>query len=259
MPDTLLVNKNSQGVVTLTLNRTDKHNAFDDTLITTLIEQLTDLAETPRLRVLVISGTGTSFSSGADLLWMKTMVNYSQEKNIQDALQLAELMRRLYEFPKPTIARINGDAFGGALGLIACCDIAIAVNDAKFTFSEVRLGLAPAVISPYVVAAIGPRNTKRLFLTGERFSAENAYHLGLIHYLTSAATLDDTVNQQISLLLKGGPCAQTHCKQLVHHVAPLTEATTLSTAKLIAELRTSDEGQEGLKAFLEKRKPSWIK
>jgi len=259
MPDALLVSKNPQGVVTLTLNRPEKHNAFDNSLIATLIEQLSDLAETPALRVLVITGTGASFSSGADLLWMKTMVNYTQEENRHDALQLAELMRRLYEFPKPTIARVNGDAFGGALGLIACCDIAIAVNNAKFAFSEVKLGLVPAVISPYVIAAIGTRHAKRLFLTGERFSAENAYQTGLIHGLISGETLDDTVNKQISVLLKGGPSAQSHCKQLVHRIAPLTEATTQLTAELIAEVRTSDEGQEGLNAFLEKRNPNWIK
>jgi methylglutaconyl-CoA hydratase len=257
MVDEVLTTVDNRGVATLTLNRPAKHNAFDDTLIQTLTRQLEALDNDSNIRIVVLTGAGPSFSSGADLGWMQSMVNYSEEANRQDALRLAGLMETLNTLAKPTVARVNGAAFGGALGLIACCDIAVATEDCQFAFSEVKLGIVPAVISPYIIAAIGPRWARKLFLTGEVFNATLARKTGLVHEVVAADKLDGAVNRQIHLLLKGGPAAQHTIKKLIQTLVDNDSHISQYTADIIAEVRTSPEGQEGLHAFLEKRKPVW--
>lgn len=255
MPKSLLIETDQRGVCTLTLNRPERHNAFNAELINELLAALLKINNDDAVRVVVITGSGESFSSGADLEWMKASAKFDEADNIRDALQLSNLMHLLYDLTKPTIARINGPAFGGALGLIACCDIAVASDTALFAFSEVRLGLAPAVISPYILMSMGPRHARRLFLTAERFTAEEALSFDLIHKVTTPSQLDDEIENQINMLLKGGPEAIKACKKLIPRLTNAQIEEEL--ARLIAKLRTSPEGQEGLTAFFEKRKPSW--
>ena len=246
-----------RGVAYLTINRPEKRNAFDDVLISDLIDQIIALDDNSSVRVVVLSGEGKIFSSGADLDWMKSMAEFDEASNLTDSLKLAELMSQLYKMRKPTIARINGDAFGGAIGLIACCDIAISVIEAQFSFSEVKLGIIPAVISPYIIEAIGSRQAKRVFLTGEKISAFDAFRMGLVHDCVSQDDLHKTVEKNIKQLLNGGPVAQYEIKQLVHSFSSIDESVKENTAKIIARLRVSSEGQEGISAFLEKRIPEW--
>jgi len=257
--DNVLVNIDPRGVCTLTMNRPDKHNAFDDTLIKNLLAALIQADNNETIRMVIITGSGASFSSGADLNWMRAMANVDHTTNYNDALQLAALLHTLYSFSKPTIARVNGAAFGGAVGLIACCDIAISVESARFAFTEVLLGIIPAVIAPYVVTAIGPRQAKRLFLSAEKFSASDAQHFGLLHICGAAEELDNLVETQAKALLKAGPLAQKACKQLIQKLSGMPDDIGPYTAELIAQLRTANEGQEGLSAFLEKRAPQWAK
>lgn len=248
----------SGGVATLTLNRAETRNAFDDALVAELGDALVRLDEDPTVRVVILTGADKTFSSGADLGWMKRMAAFDAEANRADALKLAGLMRTLDTLSKPTVARVNGAAFGGAVGLVACCDIAVSVDLAKFSLSEVRLGLVPSVIAPYVVRAIGAREARRWFLTADAFDAATAQRVGLVHEVVSYAALDFTVNAQVAALLKGGPIALAAAKRLVARVsAPIDEAVIVETAELIAELRISPEGQEGLTAFFEKRAPRW--
>lgn len=251
-----------KGVLTLSLNRPEVHNAFDADTIQALTSALETADQSQDVRLVVISGTGTSFSAGADLNWMRALVDASQQENEQDALQLARLIRTLNYLSKPTIARINGNAFGGGVGLIAACDITIAVNNALFGLTEAHLGLAPAVISPYVIRKIGERNARRYFLSAERFDAQKAQEIGLIQQSVSTEELDGAVNQVIKLILKGGPQAVITCKQLVFAIAGHNQESQLSidkyTAGVIAGMRVMDEGQEGLAAFLEKRKADWV-
>jgi methylglutaconyl-CoA hydratase len=257
MDQPLFVATDNRGVCTLTLNRPERHNAFDDRLITLLLQKLEQIESDPTVRVVILTGTGKSFSSGADLEWMRGMAKYDEKTNREDARRVAELMERLNTLAKPTIAQVNGPAFAGAVGLIACCDIVIASERAEFAISEVRLGLAPAVISPYVIAAIGARQARRLFLTAERISSEEARRIGLVHEVTSDDALADAVEKQVYYLLKAGPNALTECKRLILR---LTKRETLEdTSTLIARLRVSEEGQEGMMAFFEKRKPKWVK
>lgn len=243
------------------LNRPDVHNAFDHRLIAELTAALQEAGRDPAVRAVVLTGVGASFSAGADLHWMRGMAKASEAENRDDSLRLATLMRTLQFLPKPTVARVNGAAYGGGVGLIACCDIAIGVDTAKFGLTEVKLGLVPAVISPYVVAAIGVRQARRLFLTGEIFDAETAARIGLLHEAVSADYLDDTVHTVLKQLAKAGPAAQREAKQLAFDMHGLTEAAAeridQANAALIARLRVSDEGQEGLGAFLDKRAPAW--
>ena len=257
----LLTSRSSDGVFTITLNRTDIHNAFDDKLITELTRTLETAGTDVTIRVVVLTGNGKSFSAGADLNWMRRMAAFSEEENYHDAMVLGELMLTLNRLPKPTIARVNGAAYGGGVGLIACCDMAIAVNDAQFALSEVKLGLIPAVISPYVVAAIGEKKARRYFLTGERFSAADAVSIGLLNASVAPNELDQAVKEMVDLLLVAGPVAQTEAKDLIASVAhrPTTDSVVADTAERIAHVRISPEGQEGLGAFLEKRQPGWIK
>ena len=251
-----------QGPVGLvTLNRPERHNAFDDVMIGELTEALRAMEADESVRVVVLSGAGRSFSAGADLNWMKRMGGFSLDENRRDAMGLATLMRTLAHLRKPTIARVQGAAYGGGVGLVACCDIACATQQTMFALTEAKLGLVPAVISPYVVAAIGERFARRYFLTGERFEAADAWRLGLIHEMTlTEADLDDKVGEIVDALLACGPVAQREAKELIRAVAgkPVTSELIQDTAERIAKLRASPEGREGVSAFLEKRKPSWI-
>lgn len=252
----------NRGVLTLSMNRPQVHNAFDTVMIRELTAALQAADQDETTRIVVITGSGPSFSAGADMKWMRSLKEASLEDNERDALELAGLMRSLNYLSKPTIARVNGAAFGGGLGLITACDITIAVDSARFGLTEARLGLAPAVISPYVFRRIGEGNARRYFLSGERFDAHQAKNIGLIQQYVAAEQLDDAVEDMLSALLKGGPLAVAHCKHLAFlvagHSAKSQQSLDEYTAKLIARLRVSAEGQEGLAAFLEKRRPAWV-
>ena len=247
-------------VARLRLDRPALHNAFDDALIAGLTDALQALGRDPGVRAVVLEGAGASFSAGADLNWMRGMAAASEDANREDSLRLARLMRTLDELPKPTIARVQGAAFGGGVGLVACCDIAIAAQEAKFGLTESRLGLLPAVISPYVISAIGARNARRYFATAEIFDAAEALRIGLLHQVVAADELDAAVDRQIALLLKAAPFASADAKRLVREVAAATDRDRLDhdNAALIAALRVSPEGQEGLGAFLDKRRALWV-
>ena len=248
-------------VARLRLDRPELHNAFDAGLIAGLTHALAELGNDPSIRVVVLEGAGPSFSAGADLNWMRGMAAAGEAENREDSLRLARLMRTLDALPKPTIARVQGAAFGGGVGLVACCDIAIATRNATFGLTEARLGLLPAVISPYVIDAIGPRQARRWFATAERFDAAEAHRIGLVHLLVDdEAALDAAVHQQTNLLLQAGPFAAATAKALVRRVAHAggdADALDATNAALIAALRVSPEGQEGLAAFLGKRRPNW--
>ncbi len=258
MSDSLQHHRNGP-VVRLRLHRPDLHNAFDADLIGALTAALIALGEDRTLRAVVLEAAGTSFSAGADLNWMRAMATATEDENRADALALARLMRVLDELPHPTVARVQGAAFGGGVGLIACCDIAIGVPEAKFGLTESRLGLLPAVISPYVIDAIGARQARRWFATAEPFDAAEALRIGLLHAVVPADALDDAVNRQLDLLLRAGPHAASEAKALVRRVAASHDRDKLGkdNADLIARLRVSREGQEGIGAFLDKRKPAW--
>jgi methylglutaconyl-CoA hydratase len=247
-------------VATLVLARPALHNAFDDALIAALTATFVALDADADVRVVVLAAEGRSFSAGADLNWMQRMAAYSEAENLADARALGALMRTLAGLSKPTIARVQGSAFGGGVGLVACCDIAVAVPDAKFALTEVRLGLIPAVISPYVVRAIGERAARRYFLTAERFDAHEAHRLGLVHQVVAADALDAAVDAIVAELLKGGPAALAASKSLIDAVAgrPVDAAVIDDTAQRIARQRAGAEGREGVTAFLDKRTPSWI-
>jgi methylglutaconyl-CoA hydratase len=250
----------ANGRADITLNRPDVHNAFDEAMIADLTVMLKKLEAEESVRVVVLSGAGKSFSAGGDLNWMKRFANYSFEQNVEDAKALAELMRTLDELNKPTVARVHGNAYGGGVGLVACCDIALATPGAAFCLSEVKLGLIPAVISPYVVAAMGARAARRYFLTAERFDAAEAFRLGLVHELQEdEAQMDKAIERLTATLAQNGPQAIAASKGLIRAVSqkPIAPDVRLDTARRIAERRASPEGKEGVAAFLEKRKPSW--
>ena len=259
---TLTSSTSQRGVLTLSMNRPEVHNAFDAQMIQELTTALQAADQDQTVRMVVITGVGKCFSAGADLNWMRSLVNASREKNELDALRLAELMRTLNYLAKPTLARVNGAAFGGGVGLIAACDISIAADNAHFGLTEVRLGLVPAVISPYVIRRIGETHARRYFLTAERFDSRRACEIGLLQQAVSAEQLDETVEEIVGRVLSSGPKAVVHGKQLVFKIAghgiDVQKSIDKYTARLIADLRVSEEGQEGLAAFLEKRKPGWI-
>ncbi len=261
MTDSILSERRG-AVAWLTLNRPQIHNAFDDTLIAALTDALARANADPAVRAVVLSGNGSCFSAGADLNWMRGMAGASEQENREDSLRLARLMRNLQFLSKPTIARVNGAAYGGGVGLVACCDIAVGVDSAKFALSEVKLGLVPAVISPYVIAAIGLREARRLFITGEVFDAAVAARIGLLHAVVSASELDEAIERQIYLLAKAGPQAQREAKQLALRIGGVdpaqAERIDAANAELIARLRVSTEGQHGLGAFRDKRAPAWV-
>ena len=255
----MLEQQQEGGVLRLRLNRPALHNAFDAELIAELTAALATAGTDGSVRVVVVEGAGASFSAGADLNWMRGMAAASEAENRRDSLALARLMRTLDELPKPTLARVPGAAFGGGVGLVACCDIAIGVPEAQCGLTERPLGLLPAVISPYVIAAIGARQARRWFATAEIFDAQTALQIGLLHQVVATEQLDSAVQRQIDLLLKAGPLAAAGAKSLITRVIATSdgEAQDQANAALIAGLRVSPEGQEGLSAFLDKRTPSW--
>lgn len=258
----LITEISGRGVATVTLRRPEVHNAFDDELIERLRRELHGLANDPVVRVVVLAAEGKSFSAGADLNWMKRMSEYERAENIEDAKNLGKLMATLHRMPQPTVAIVQGPAYGGGVGLVAACDIAIASEAASFCLSEVRLGLIPAVIGPYLVAAIGDREAKRYMLTAEKFSAAEARRIGLIHDVVAADKLQERRNQVVTDLLKGGPKALTEVKNLTSYItksATQDEKVVRDTAGHIARVRATPEGQEGVSAFLEKRKPTWVR
>jgi len=258
--DSVVVEIFDEGIASVTLNRPRVHNAFDEELISGLTGALRALEGNPEVRVVVLAAEGKSFSAGADLNWMKGMAKATNKKNLEDALGLAALMHTLDSLSKPTIARVQGAAYGGGVGLIAACDIAIASREATFALSEVRLGLIPAVIGPYVIQAMGARRARRYFLTGERFDVAEAYRIGLVHDICEMEDLDARVQLVATQLLMGGPKALAAAKKLIADAAlrPLDDELSRDTATRIAELRAGDEGREGVAAFLERRNAAWV-
>jgi methylglutaconyl-CoA hydratase len=255
---TIRVDTDQRGVATVTMDRPEVRNAFDDTLIAELARAAEQLAADDSVRVVVLTGAGKIFSAGADLNWMRSMKDWTFEENVADSTRMNAMFRALYDLPKPLIGRINGHALGGGTGLTAVCDIAIAVESATFGFTEVVLGLAPAVISPYVVRKVGRSFARAAFVTGERFDARRAQTAGLVHEVTDADGLDTAVAAAVDRCLLAGPAAAAAAKRLPDlALRPLDDAAA-ETVKVIAGLRVSDEGQEGMSAFFEKRSPSWV-
>lgn len=247
------------GITTIWMNRPEVHNAFDEVLIAELDQAVQQLSSDDQTRVVILAGRGKSFSAGADLNWMKRAASYTHQENMLDALALANMLRRVAEMPKPTVARVHGAALGGGTGLVAACDIAVASTAAVFATSEVRFGILAATISPYVVRAIGARQANRYFQTAERISADRALQLGLVHEVSAPEEIDRVVLEIVEQLLLGGPKAQAASKALVRAVdnRVIDDAVVQDTAERIAGLRATPEGAEGLSAFLEKRTPSW--
>ena len=255
----VLFNVNEQGIATVTLNNPEKHNAFDDNIIAELTRIFTEIASREDIRVMVLASTGKSFSAGADLGWMKRMASYSYEDNLKDANALANMLYALNYLPQPSIAKIQGAAFGGAVGLASCCDIVIASSKASFCLSEVKLGLIPATISPYVVNAMGLKAARRYFITAERFFADKAHNIGLVDEVVAPDELEQAVDKMLSTLLANGPQAVRQAKKLALDVVhqDINQTLLSDTSERIAALRVSEEGQEGLGAFFEKRTPAW--
>ncbi|NQV42757.1 MAG: enoyl-CoA hydratase/isomerase family protein [Candidatus Marinimicrobia bacterium] len=253
------ISKYETGIVRVTLNQPEIHNAFDEECIGQLTATFKDLDNDKSVRVLILDAAGKSFSAGADLNWMKKMAEYSYDENDKDSQALADLMSTLYQMKCPTIAAVQGSAYGGGVGLVACCDIAIASRNASFCFSEVKLGLIPAVISPFVVKAIGERAAKRYFITAERFDANRALELGLISESVDEGDLAARVMSIAELIIDNGPEAVIAAKELINDVSnkSLDDQLKMMTANRIAEMRASNQGKEGVNAFLEKRKANW--
>ena len=248
------------GIATVVLSRPDVRNAFTDEVIAELSQAFIQLGDDPQVRAIVLMAEGPAFCAGADLNWMRRMADYSREENEQDAEKLAFMLRTIYECPKPTIARVQGDVYAGGMGLVACCDMAVSVDTANYCLSEVKLGLIPATIGPYVIRAMGPRASHRYFLTAERFSAAEARRIGFVHEVVPADQLDATVSTWVQALLAASPNAIKECKKLVQYVADrdITRLLIDHTVKAIADIRASDEGKEGVQSFLNKRKPAWV-
>ena len=246
-------------VATVTLNRPDVRNAFNDEVIAEMTLAFNTLGARADVRCIVLAANGTAFCAGADLNWMRSMADYSHAQNLADAGRLAAMLQAVYTCPKPTIARIQGDVYAGGCGLVAVCDIAVSSDAAHFCLSETRLGLVPSTISPYVIRAMGARAAHRYFLTAERFSAAQAWRIGFVHELVTAADLDAKVFEVAQALVNAGPVAVTLCKKLVQSVAgqDITPTLVEMTVKSIADVRVSPEGREGLQSFLQKRKPNW--
>lgn len=258
-PDGLLIGE-AAGAVTITLNRPDIHNAFDEILIEDLTVVFRGLSQADDCRAVVLTGAGKSFSAGGDLNWMRRAADHTERENFADAMRLSNLMDALYRLPMTTIAKVNGTAMGGGLGLVSCCDVAIAAEGALFSLSEVRLGIIPGVISPYVIQAIGVREAHRWFQTGERFDAMEALRIGLVHKVVALDALGAAVDDMLGELRKSGPAAVRASKSLLREIAgrAIDDTTRREAAQRIAIQRASAEGKEGLSAFLEKRKPRWI-
>ena len=255
-----IIYKEDGQVARIFLNRREVHNAFNLTMIRELADAFQKAASNPALRVVVLSGTGKSFCAGADLNWMREVIRYSFDQNLAESLELSELDYLIYTLPKPTIARVNGAVIGGGTGFLCACDIAVASEEAKFGLSEVKIGLVPAAISPYVWRRIGESEARYYFLTGERMGARRARDIGLVNEVVPADKLDQKVDEVVAMLLSSGPEAMARCKELLQRMPVMTfEEAKRYTAQMIAELRVSGEGQEGMAAFLEKRKPKWVK
>jgi methylglutaconyl-CoA hydratase len=256
---TIIVTINDNGIARLTLNQPEIHNAFDEVLIADLTTAILELDNNPSVKVLMLDANGKSFSAGANLNWMRKMADYSKQENYQDSILLANLMCALFNMKCPTIAVIQGAAFGGGVGLVACCDIAVASEKASFCLSEVKLGLIPAVISPYVVKAIGERAAKRYFVTAERFKAKRAAEIGLVSEVVIAEELETRALELAKIITTNSNIAVINAKQLINDVVnkPITEEIRLMTADRIATIRASTVGKEGVSAFLEKRQPNW--
>jgi methylglutaconyl-CoA hydratase len=248
------------GVATVVINRPEVRNAFNDEVIEEMTAVFSELAERAEVRCIVLAGNGPAFCAGADLNWMKRMAGYTRDQNLADAAALANMLRAIYRCPKPTIARIQGDVYAGGTGLAAVCDIAVSVDTAQFCLSEVKLGLIPATISPYVIRAMGARAAHRYFLTAERFSAAEALRIGFVHEVVTADQLDGKVAEIAQSLVQAGPAAVKACKELVQDVAghEITQMLIDRTVQGIADIRVSEEGREGIQAFLGKRKPAWL-
>ena len=247
-------------IATLTLSRPDVRNAFNDEVIAELTQAFADLGQRDDVRAIVLAAAGKAFCAGADLNWMRRMADYTRAENVADAAALAEMLRTLYACPKPTLARVQGDVYAGGMGLVAACDIAVAVDSAGFCLSEVKLGLIPATISPYVIRAMDPRAAHRYFLTAERFSAAEALRIGFVHEVVTADQLDARVAELLTALTSAGPHAVSACKQLLHDVAghAIEPALIADTVAGIADIRASAEGREGVQSFLNKRRPAWL-
>lgn len=247
-------------LATVTLNRPDVRNAFNETTIAELTEVFRSLDSDASVRVVVLAANGPAFCAGADLNWMKKMADYTYEENLADAGQLAAMLSAIYHCSKPVIARVQGDCYAGGMGLLAACDIAVSADTANFCLSEVKLGLIPATISPYVIRAMGEQAARRYFVTAERFSAQQASACGLVHELVSPELLDDKIAELVRQISANSPNAVRQAKRLVQTVAgqSLTQELVAETVKGIAEIRASDEGREGVRSFLEKRKPFWL-
>ena len=254
------LNINQHGVANVVLNNAEKHNAFDDHIISELTQAFKQVASDDSIRAMILSSSGKSFSAGADLNWMKRMASFSYQDNLHDANALATMLKTLNFMPLPTIARVQGASFGGAVGLVSCCDMAVAASHASFCLSEVKIGLIPATISPYVIAAIGSRAARRYFNTAEKFCALTAKDLGLVSEVVEAEQLDSRINTLLETLLCNSPAAIKASKQLVFDIAGREINTGLiqETSKRIAAIRVSPEGKEGISAFLEKRQAEWI-
>lgn len=256
----ILTDITNKGIAKVTLNRPDKHNAFDDTMIAALRDTFRALGANDAVRVVILASSGKHFSAGADLNWMQRMAQYDYADNLEDAGALADMLKALYEVPQPTIARVQGAAYGGAVGLVSCCDMAVASEEASFCLSEVKIGLVPATISPYVIRAMGERQARRYFTTAERIDAPTARDIGLVHEVTDADKLDQKLAELVGKLLLNGPHALRESKALVSDFAGrvISAGVVADSCERIARIRVSEEGQEGLSAFLEKRDANWI-
>lgn len=260
MKSTFLTVEATGPVATITLTQPDVRNAFSDEVIADITRAFSWVGAQDQVRAVVLAAEGPAFCAGANLNWMRAMADYTREENLVDAGKLAEMLRVIYTCPKPTIARVQGDVYAGGMGLVACCDMAVAASHAGFCLSEVKIGLIPATISPYVIRAMGPRAAHRYFLTGERFDAAEALRTGFVHQVVEAEALDSAVDGLLKHLLSASPAAVQACKKLVLDVAgrEVDEALIAETVAGIADIRASAEGKEGVQAFLNKRKPSWL-
>jgi len=262
MMKTLRIERDDRGVALLALNRPEVHNAFDETMIREIIEAFRDLGADNDVRVIIIAAEGKSFCAGADLNWMRRAAQYDEAKNREDGGELALMLNAIYACPKPVVACVQGNAYGGGVGVIAAADIAIGVADAHFSLSEVKLGIIPAVISPYVIEAIGARYAHRYFITAERFTAAEAYRIGLLHDIApSVEVMDDMIAQLCTILLANGPKAIEAAKNLIQAVSQksIDDELMEDTVERIAQIRSTPEAKEGISAFLEKRRPAWVK
>ena len=257
---TALIVETSGPVARITLNRPDTRNAFDEVVIGELARAFAQAGAAPAVRAVVLAANGPAFCAGANLNWMRRAADFTREQNRQDAGGLAAMLRGIYDCPKPVIARVQGDAYAGGMGLVAACDMAVAAEGANFCLSEVKIGLIPATISPYVIRAMGARAAQRYFLTAERFGAAEALRIGFVHEVAAPDALDARLDALLKPLLAAGPAAVRACKSLVAEVAgrDIDDALIERTVEIIADIRASAEGREGVRSFLEKRKPAWL-